>query len=263
MLQRPEKEDEGGNPYTEGADSSSPAENSTSSKEASSSISRVGRQLASLECTIEESSETDNSNESAEFDESDDLNESEGGQKRKFGPRISIETDSGSVSTSSSSTVGDGGGGNMGERVTGGKNRAGCGRQRGDVETMREPPMVDWEVAVVMSSKNADDMVSCMKADLWVRSGGWNGGIVNSASCSPGTAILQASHILMKDILPLLEGAFGTLVGVALGYKGSYVVANFGCSPGALESSECVFYNCKVNAERQRQVPPDLVQNSI
>lgn len=128
--------------------------------------SAMGPLSSSLASTPEEDCETDEGNgsisDSAGEDSSLDHTRREAHHRRR-GRRNETQDDVYSTCSSSSS---DNGGENDGQFLnsstrTGLAGGGGGGRQMGHVEGLPDPAIMDWEVAVVKSSRNADDMVRC------------------------------------------------------------------------------------------------------
>lgn len=125
----------------------------------SNSISSgASRLMSSLEATPEEeggeSSDESDTTSSTDEDISDESGRS--AKKRRSRKHRGLPgMDGTSVTLGSSTDSNDpgrrGGGGNGGKQV--------FGRQRGEIDRMPDPSVVDWEVAVVMASNSGEDMV--------------------------------------------------------------------------------------------------------
>lgn len=128
-----------------------------SSNSLGSSTSRFPQQLSSLEATPEEEGGESSDESYTSSNEEDTMDKSgRSAKERRSRQHRSTPGLEGSTATLESST-----GSNDLRRRAGGSSTSSqtFGRQRGDIEKMPDPSLVDWEVAVVMASSSADDMV--------------------------------------------------------------------------------------------------------
>lgn len=143
-----------------GADHSSSDVGSSGRGNTGSVESKSLRPSPSLEPTPEEDSETDESFHSKETDGTDRKKER---TAAGIGGHKSPKLDAESITTASGSDDNNDSGKRpprRSEEYINTELRRMGGKQPIDVESLPDPSIVDWEVAVVMSSTNADDMVS-------------------------------------------------------------------------------------------------------
>lgn len=172
------------------------------------STSRFGQQLSSLAATPEEEGgeSSDESGTSSSDEENSDKSrraKERRSQKHRSAPGFK-GTSVGFESSADSNDPGRRGGGGSGASLA-------FGRQRGDIERMPDPSIVDWEVAVVMASNGADDMVRWTVPDdddgparetseAFARSpNSWQTGICLAVCLGCDSAMYANQHIFLRE----------------------------------------------------------------